>query len=157
MPAVQGMSHRTWSVRYYFCEADRPIWRISNVFHEELATGKRKVPDWAGTKQRLLEVYFRNTAQGPIIRDARGSYYRFGKRGELNVHSAVEAISDIAEGTTPIRMGNIIDISATLRQRRWIAEERWQPPPSLLKAVKADLRPGSGRVPVLMASRRRKR
>lgn len=152
------MSRQAWSVRYYFCEGDRLTWRIASVFHEELVAGKRRFADWAGTKQRVLEVYFRLTSQGPIIRDARGSYYPFDAAGKLDVHSAAEGISDLAEGTTPLRLpGNVVDISATLRHRRWAADQCWHPTAGLLKAVKADLRPGSGRVPVLTTKTRRKR
>jgi hypothetical protein len=56
--AVPKMSHRNWSVRYYFCDGERLVWRIANSFHEQLSAGTRACPQWAGTKQKILEVFF---------------------------------------------------------------------------------------------------
>jgi hypothetical protein len=84
--------------------------------------------------------FFRQTANGVIIRDARGSYYVFDRKGRLDHGPAVEGIGHLLQSTRPKQASdNVIDIGPTLRHRQWVGEQFWKPTPGLLRAVKADL------------------
>ena len=145
---------RDWTTRYYLCSDDEVTWRITNTLHGELVSGKLALPQFASTKQRVLEVFVGSARGAPALLEARGSFYAFAADGLLDVHPAAEALSSIIEGSRPRRIQeHVIDIGPTVRHRRWIKEQIWRPTASMLSAVRKDLSAsvasGSRRVPTL--------
>jgi hypothetical protein len=141
-------------VRYYFCSDGNLAWRIPDRLHRALIAGEVLLPQFAGTRRKVLEVFFRNTPSGKILLDARGSFYNFDPKGRLDVLPVSEAWAGWLEGSRPRRLQErVIDIGPTLRYRRRVTEQFWHPAAGLLRSVRADLRASAvsdpGRVPRL--------
>jgi hypothetical protein len=126
-------------VRYYLWANDGP-WRITHRLHSDLVFGKVALRRYAGTKQKIVEVFVRKVYGRPVIAKARGGIYSFDARGHLDVSSQAEAAA-IAVASAKARsvQGKVFDLSPALRHRRWMDEHVWQPSASLLQEIIADL------------------
>ena len=138
---AETLVRRNWSERYYLCsEDDQLAWRIPKRLHGDLVATKVAFPQFAGTKQRVLEVFFTRAPGGSVLIDARGTFYTFTSDGKFDPRPFVEAATSALEGSRPRRVqDHVIDITPTVRNRRWIGEHTWQPSPRMLRAVRADL------------------
>jgi hypothetical protein len=102
------------------------------------------LPQFAGQKLQILEVFVGGSASSPSMLDAKGSVYSFDADGFLNMQPAVEAIVNVIKGSKPrLVQPNVIDIGPAVRHRRWTAENMWRPSQPLLQAVADDLRQSS--------------
>jgi hypothetical protein len=143
---------RNWSICYYLCSSDDVLWRIPDGLHKRLVAGTLVLRQFAGTKQRVLEVHFRRSRSGLVLLGAYGSIYSFAADGKLDLHAAAEAAALALEGSRPRRVQEgVIDVGPAVRARRWTTEQTWRPSPGTLRAVRADLHRArnSSRVPVL--------
>jgi hypothetical protein len=145
---------RHWSARYYLCSDDRLTWRIPNQLHADLIAGKIAFPEFAATKQRVLEVFFRRSPGGPVVLEARGTFYTFSADGTFDPYPAAETVDAALQSSRSRRVQeHVFDITSMVRARRWLSDQSWQPSLGLLRAVGADLRasPASrvSRVPLL--------
>ena len=57
MARAKSNRGQSWSVRYYLCSGDQIAWRIPNTLLKDLAAGKLALPQFAGTKQKVLEAF----------------------------------------------------------------------------------------------------
>ena len=152
--------HDRWSLRYYVCSDDQITWRIPNTLHSDLVAGKLLLPQFASTKQKVLEVFVSRATGGPVLLEARGSIYSFDSDGRLDLHPTVEASANAVEGRRPRVYGNVIDIRPTVRSRRWHAEQTWKPLRRVLRLVQNDLdatRSSGRKVPLLRRNTLRRR
>ena len=62
------------SLRYYLWANDGP-WRIAHQLHSDLVSGKVVLRQYAGTKQKIVEVFIRKVRGRPVIVEARGGIY----------------------------------------------------------------------------------
>ena len=69
------------SIRYYLWADDGP-WRLPVRLHQDLIARKVALPQYAGTKQKVLEVFARGTETYSF--EGRGSIYTFDDKGYLN-------------------------------------------------------------------------
>ena len=97
-------SDQDWTTRYYLCSDDQVTWRIPNTRHEELVSGKLALPQFAGTKQKVLEVFVGSARGMPVLLDARGGVYSFASDGSVDLQPPVEALASIIEGSRPRRV-----------------------------------------------------
>jgi hypothetical protein len=58
------------SLRYYLWANDGP-WRIAHQLHSDLVSGKVVLRQYAGTKQKIVEVFIRKVRGRPVIVEAR--------------------------------------------------------------------------------------
>ena len=62
-------------VRYYLWAADGP-WRLPNQLHQDLIDRKVALPQFAGTKQKVLEVFARRIGVETYSLQGRGTIVR---------------------------------------------------------------------------------
>jgi hypothetical protein len=126
-------------IRYYLWANDGP-WRITHRLHSDLVFGKVALLRYAGTKQKIVEVFARKVQSRPVIAKARGGIYSFDAKGHLEVSSQAEAAAiAVASAKAHTVQGKVFDIGPALRHRRWMDEHVWQPSASLLQEIIADL------------------
>ena len=84
------------SVRYYLWSPDGP-WRIPNRVHHDLVNGKLAIPQYASTKQKVLEVFARRISARTYSLRGRGSIFSFDEKGYLERERAEEIMGFIVE------------------------------------------------------------
>jgi hypothetical protein len=67
------------SVRYYLWSADGP-WRIPNRLHHDLIDRKPALPQYAASKQKVLEIFARRISASSYSLRGRGSIFSFGEK-----------------------------------------------------------------------------
>jgi hypothetical protein len=140
VPGVKTGRSSGWSARYYLCRDDQVSLRIPNTLHAELAAGALKLPEFAGTRQKILEVFVGTERGKPVLLEARGSIYSFTSDGSLDLQSAAETLGSIVEGPRPRRVqADVIDIGPTVRHKRWVRDQSWQPTAKMLTTIRDDL------------------
>lgn len=128
------------SSRYYLWTDDGP-WRISQRTHVDLVTGAFGLPQYANSKQKVVEVLFQRDPHDLGSIRARGIYYHFDEKGRLNLLAASEAAASAIEGSRPRHVvDNLFDIGPAVRHRRWVANQTWKVSPAILRRITADLR-----------------
>lgn len=127
------------SIRYYLWADDGP-WRIAHQLHSDLVSDKIALRQYAGTKQKIVEVSIRKVRGRPVIVEARGSFYFFDARGCLDVSSQAEAVAiAVDRAKAPAVQDKVFDIGPAVRHRRWIKEHIWKPSAFVLQEISADL------------------
>lgn len=127
------------SIRYYLWADDGP-WRLTHRLMQDFLSDKIALRQYAGTKQKIVEVFVRKVGGRPVIIEARGSFCFFDARGRIDVSSSAEAVAivvDVAKARAV--QGNVLNIGPTLRHRRWTDENVWKPSASMLQEIGADL------------------
>ena len=131
-------------VRYYLCDDHQVLWRISNRLISGLVSGELSLPEFAGTRQKGLEVFFSYSAKKLFRWEARGIIFPFLADGTLDLYPPLEAYAATLEGAHPRKISaNVIDISPTLRTKKWIIDQRWTPSREMMEAIEADIAPAS--------------
>jgi hypothetical protein len=136
-------------VRYYLWAADGP-WRLPNRLHYDLMDRKVALPQYAGTKQKVLEVFARRIGVGTYSLRGQGTFFVFDENGYLKRMPAEEVMGFIVErARQKLRDGNVVSIEPTLRERKFKKEHHWQPTRSMLHLVRSDFTLGARKVRVL--------
>jgi hypothetical protein len=136
-------------VRYYLWTADGP-WRLPSQLHYDLMDRKVALPQYAGTKQKVLEVFARRIGVDTYSLQGRGTIFTFDENGYLKRIPAEEVIGlNVERARQALRADNVLSIEPTLRERRLKKEHQWQPTRSMLHLVRSDFAPGARRVKLL--------
>jgi len=136
-------------VRYYLWADDGP-WRLPNRLHYDLIDRKVALPRYAGTKQKILEVFARWITTGTYSLKGQGTFFTFDESGYLKRVPAEEVMGLIVERARQKPLGgNVVSIEPSLREQRLKKEHQWQPTRSILHIVRGDFAPGAGKVRVL--------
>ena len=136
-------------VRYYLWATDGP-WRLPSRLHYDLMDRKVALPQYAGTKQKVLEVFARRIGVNTYSLQGRGTIFTFDENGYLKRIPAEEVMGIIVErARQKLRGGNVVSIEPTLRERRLKKEHHWQPTRSMLHLVRGDFTLGARKVRVL--------
>ena len=108
------------------------------------------LPQYAGTKQKVLEVFARRVGVNTYSLQGRGTIFTFDEKGYLKRIPAKEAMGLIVErARQKLRDDKVLSIEPTLRERRLKKEHQWQPTRSMLHLVRSDFTPGARRVRLL--------
>jgi hypothetical protein len=135
-------------VRYYLWATDGP-WRLPSRLHYDLIDCKVALPEYAGTKQKVLEVFGRRIGVDTYSLQGRGTIFSFDERGYLIRMPAEEVMGLIVErARQKFRGDNVESIEPTLRERRLRKEHHWQPTRSMLHLVRGDFTLGERKVRV---------
>ena len=142
------------SVRYFLCDGNRIVYRLPQKLHRALLSGAIALPQFANTRQHVLEVYTTTGAGRTELIAAKGSFYLFRDDGTLDLSPAIEAYASKLEIlTSGYGRDRVVDIGPALRYRRWVTRQTWCPSQGLLHKVeayiKATLSDPSHRVPIL--------
>jgi hypothetical protein len=126
------------------------LWKIPNRLHRELVSGLVKLPQYAGSIQRILEITSRQVGQSVRTLNYRATSYKFNPDGTLDRSDQVDAVG-LAIGAASPQKGTIHDIVPTLKKRRWKSEHSWKPQPEVLQTVYDDVMTKPSRIPKLKA------
>ena len=136
-------------VRYYLWASDGP-WRLPSRLHYGLMDRNVALPQYAGTKQKVLEVFARRIGVDTYSLQGRGTIFTFDENGYLKRIPAEEVMGFIVErALQELRDGNVVTIEPRLRERRFRKEHHWQPTRSMLHQVRNDFTRGARKVRVL--------
>jgi len=137
-------------VRYYLWATDGP-WRLPNQLHQDLIDREVALPQYAGTKQKVLEVLARRIGVDTYSLRGEGTIVAFDEDGYLKRTLAEEVMGFIVERARQKLedSSNIVSIEPRLRERRFRKEHHWRPSRSMLQLVRSDFTPGARRVRVL--------
>jgi hypothetical protein len=114
-----------------------------------LASGKQVLPQFANTKQRVVEVFVRRLRQRPLLVQARGIIYSFDEHGRLDMAEGAEAAGLAIEGSDARATDhNVLDIEPVLHHRRWMDRHTWKVPKEIVRQISADVS-GASRLPLL--------
>jgi hypothetical protein len=144
----------TISIRYYLWADDGP-WRLPVRLHQDLIARKVALPQYAGTKQKILEVFALWITQNTFSLKGRGGIFTFDADGFVERDPAEELVGWVVErAQQKIVGGNVLNIESTLRERRYKREHHWNPTRSMLNCIRPDFesraqRDGARRVRVL--------
>jgi hypothetical protein len=131
------------SVRYYLWSADGPC-RIPDGLHRDLIDRKVALPQYATSKQKVLEVFARRISATTYSLRGRGSIYSFDERGYLERDQAGELMGFVVEqARQKLKGGKVISIDPTLRERRFKREHYWEPTRSMLDLISVDFQKAS--------------
>jgi hypothetical protein len=124
------------SVRYYLWSGDQ-LRRIPDRLHYDLLNGVVSLPEFAGTKQKIVEVFLRTLTSSAQTLTTRGIVYPFDDEGRLNLRPLVEdASKDIAR---PSRIGNVIQFQQRANQKRVRDSYGWTPSKAVVAEIRADI------------------
>ena len=105
------------SVRYYLWSAEGPL-RITRHLLRELFERNVAMPQFAGTKQKTLEVFIERLTRAHYSISARGVVYPFDVDGFLNVKMlALEGSLEIS-WFRPAQ-ANVVDLNPSIKRRRF--------------------------------------
>jgi hypothetical protein len=139
------------SVRYYLWSAEGPQ-RITERLHRELFERNVAIPPFAGTKQRVLEVFVQRLTKTHYSISGRGIVYPFDDNGFLDVKTlALEGPLEISRfRSSEVK---IVDLNPSIRRRRFQQQYTWKPSKTMLDDVWCDIEPrrakGHRRLPLL--------
>jgi hypothetical protein len=105
-------------VRYHLWAADGP-WRLPKQLHQHLIDREVALPQFAGTKQKVLEVFARRVGVDTYSLRGQGTFFVFDEKGYLKRMPAEEVMGFIVErARQKLRDGNVVSIEPKLRERR---------------------------------------
>jgi hypothetical protein len=140
------------SVRYYLWSAEG-LRRITRRLHSDLFDRSVALPQYSGTKQKLLEVFVQRLTSTDYSISARGIVYPFDAKGFLDTKAlALEGSREISRFRSVET--NIFDLNPSLKRRRFQKQYTWKPSKTVLDDVWSDIEPGRAkkrRLPVFTA------
>ncbi|MFA1622512.1 hypothetical protein ACDY96_06675 [Rhizobium mongolense] len=130
------------SVRYFlFPEGSDPL-RLPQRLVEGLTHGKDAMPQYADSRQRVMEVVVKNENGKPAhVSRTHGAMWTFNEDGEIRegLQDAVfEAMSSIE---SPATSDTVVSIRPRLSKKRFEEKYRWEPTPADIERVIRDLWP----------------
>lgn len=131
------------SLRFYLFPEDGKPLRISQRLLQGLIDGSDRAPDYAGTRQKILEVVLESDDGKPVrIVDAAGGYWTFDDKGEIGqgLQDRLREFMDM-EFDKPRNTGVVVPIEPTRRRKELQAKSRWSPTAADLDLIAADIWP----------------
>ena len=130
-------------VRYYLWADDGP-WRLPVRLHQDLIDRKVALPRYAGTNQKILEVFARWITSDAFSLKGRGGICTFDADGFMERDRAEELVGWFVErAQQKLTGGNVVNIEPTLSERRYKREHLWKPTVSMLRLIEPDFQKAS--------------
>jgi hypothetical protein len=108
------------SIRYYLWADDGP-WRLPVKLHQDLIARKVALPQYASTKQKILEVFVRWITRDTYSLKGRGSIDTFDADGFMERDRAEELVGWVVErAKQKLTGGNVVNIEPALRERTFV-------------------------------------
>jgi len=131
------------SLRFYlFPEGAKPL-RIPQRLLQGLVDGSDRAPEYAGTRQRILEVVLESDDGQPVrIVDATGGYWTFDDKGDIGqgLQDRLREFMDL-EFDKPRHTGVVVPLEPTRRRKQLKERSRWSPTAAELDLIAADIWP----------------
>ena len=126
------------SIRYYLWADDGP-WRLPVQLHQDLIDRKVALPQYAGTKQKIMEVFARWITRDTFSLKGRGGICTFDADGFMERDRAEELMGWVVKrAQQKVTGGNVVNIEPTLSERRYKREHLWKPTVSMLRLIEPD-------------------
>ncbi|RWQ41871.1 MAG: hypothetical protein EOS21_11945 [Mesorhizobium sp.] len=132
------MSSRT----YLFPTEGEPL-TLSRRLVEGLVFGKDKLPQYAGTRQKIATVYLEMEGRKPVrITGAQGEYFVFDEKGDIR-RGLTRSAGDFMNAAfpTPDESDSVISLQPKLSKKRAEEAHRWTVGKAELDLVAADIWP----------------
>ncbi len=131
------------SFRYYLF-TNKGLQRVSKRLMGELCRGREAMPQFAGTTQKVVEVWIELDSKIPVgIRRLTGSYLRFDEKGLVHslANGAIEALDTYRDMEAAKRAppSKIVDLTPQLNRRKWEREYRWELSKEQLDLIENDI------------------
>ena len=140
------------SVRYYLWSGDQ-LRRVPDRLHYDLLDRAVAFPEFAGTRQKIIEVFIQPLTATARTIIARGIIYTFDVGGFLNLRPIrEEALRDYTRG--PAVHGNVVDLQRIRNRKQFARTYSWKPATDLLARIRADITPKrskASKLPLLKA------
>jgi hypothetical protein len=128
------------SVRYYLWSGDK-LRRIPNRLHYGLLDRVVAFPEFAGSRQKAIEVFIRPLTSTTRAIQARGIVFSFDANGFLDLRPMRdEVIGDYIKGS-PVR-GNVVNFERIVQRKQFASTYAWEPTADMVARIKADIAPG---------------
>jgi hypothetical protein len=128
------------SFRYYLWSAEGLL-RITQRLHRNLFDRTAALPQYAGTKQKIVEVLIQRLTSRDYSISARGIVYPFDAKGFLDVKAlALEGSLELSRFRSTET--NILDLRPSIKRRRFQEQYTWKPSKTMLDDVWSDIDPG---------------
>jgi len=99
------------------------------------------LPQYAGTKQKIVEVLIQRLTSRDYSIGARGVVYPFDAKGFLDVKAfALEGSLELSRFRS--METNILDLRPSIKRRRFQEQYAWKPSKTMLDDVWSDIDPG---------------
>ena len=143
------------TVRYYlFPSSGNPL-RLPKELVTRLSRTEDFLPEYANTKQRVLEIVIENVDGKPdSVVDARGSYWDFDERGGIaeGLQKSLAAALETWWGVKADNGAKVVDIRPKIKRRRYEAEHLWEATKAEIALVSDDLINGGRAAGIKVAS-----
>ena len=135
-----AMAPKEASQRYfrYYLFAEGKLWKIPAKLHTALVKAELKLPKFASSQQKILEVEISKIPTVRVI-DMRGTVYSFDSAGRLELSAQAEAAGLEIQGSTPVKTTGVVDIGPLLRDRHWQRTRTWAPTDVIKTLVKTNI------------------
>jgi len=128
------------NVRYYLWSAEG-LQRITQRFHRNLFDRTVALPQYARTKQKIVEVLIQRLTSRDYSISARGVVYPFDAKGFLDVKAfALEGSLELSRFRS--KETNILDLRPSIKRRRFQEQYTWKPSKTMLDDIWSDIDPG---------------
>jgi hypothetical protein len=128
------------SIRYYLWSAEG-LQRITQRFHRNLFERTVALPQYAGTKQKIVEAFIQRLTSRDYSISARGIVYPFDAKGFLDIKAlALEGSLELSRFRSTET--NIFDLRPSIKRRRFQEQYTWKPSKTMLDDVWSDIDPG---------------
>lgn len=133
------------SIRHYILDDKDALRRVPKRISDALTFGHDGIPEYAGTRQRVIDVVVENESGRPVrILDARGSYWGFDKDGQIDndLRARLPEVLEFAfDPPDKHRRGKVVDLRPELKRKEYERETRWEVTADLLDRIAADFWP----------------
>jgi hypothetical protein len=139
--------------RAYLLEENGTLKRIPRRVSDGLVFGNDAIPEYANSRQKVVDVYVENEDGKPVrILDARGSYFEFDKEGRIDRTLGRRAweLVELGHQAERAARAKVVDIRPGIEQKKWLETHRWEITAEILHRIAADLWPDK-EVPQLAA------
>lgn len=132
--------------RHYVLQEDGELRRVSRRLARDLPMGADALPDYAGTKQKVIEVLVESDGNKPVrILDIVGVFWDFDAEGYMD-ESFIRVMGEWMEfafsHSKAKREGRVVDLVPELKKKELQERHRWLPTQEDVDRVAADLWPG---------------
>jgi len=125
-------------VRYYLWADDGP-WRLPDGLRQDLVERKVALPQYAGTKQKILEVLALFITRDTFSLKGRGNICAFDANGFMERDRAEDLMGWVVKrAQQKLLGGNVVNIEPTLSERRYEREHLWKPTVPMLRLIEPE-------------------
>ena len=132
--------------RHYVLQENGDLRRVSRRLARDLPMGADALPEYAGTKQKIIEVLIESDGNRPLrILDVIGIFWDFDAAGYMD-ESFIRVMGEWMEfafsHSKAKREGRVVDLVPELKRKELHERHRWLPTQEDIDRVAADLWPG---------------